>query len=230
MIQVSTDIEKYIDEDYTILEDSYVRDMIMACGWEYFEMGYLTQTSKSVFAEKRYIEILDDIVNTGIIMDSYIMVIYTIVRFLYPQRKVIIVYKTDQEEPRLELYYVSRDWNGQIDEGYVMICTVSQLLTYMSAYEGGNYAVTMSDLVKRVPEVYDHIYKIYDNHMTLDELSTSTYMRNVPERSIADIIISMNLMRQYPIYKKIFNRMPPACKSGSRRYIDSNSDSNFIFQ
>jgi hypothetical protein len=230
MEAVPLELADYIDEDYTILDDLYVRQMVLICGFDHYSFDYLYLDDANSIRDLDYISILNALLETKTRLPSYTMLIYTIVRYVHPHRKVAILYGAPEEEDRptdLDLFYLSYDWNGEIPDGYVNICSADELMEFIS---NGN-VWTIDDLIVAVPQIEDKIDEIMSNYITVSLMIANIEKYDISYDDAHFIIESISFIRQYPMYKKIFTLLPPyPCAQRSRRYIDRNSDVNFIFQ
>jgi hypothetical protein len=220
---ISIDISLYIDKEYSILDSVYVRDMIMVDIWTHYQTVTMSGNSDSetydIITNKDYKSIIGLMFNNYDSHYSTVMLIYTIIRYKYPDRRVIILFREEYEEYEdVELYYVSNDWNGYIPKGYKNICSAKEFMEYTMSY----VPPTVEGIVSRWPQLSDYIDNLMEIHPNVDDAydNHNPIYHGMDELSRIRLMESLVASYSYPIYEKIFSHLPPAYEPRSRRYID----------
>jgi hypothetical protein len=233
---ISLDLSLYIDDKYSILNDPYVRMMVLAIGYE-VHILCTSGINYNDLHNKKYSSILRELVKKKITCYSSIsfpLLIYAIVRYRYPDRKVCMLYSQlgiDGNGSEIELYYLSSDWNGYIPKEYIPISTTQQVLEYLSICTYHNLVWTYKDITDRVPEMEGRI----DIEDPTNEDTLYLPYRIYKDIGLSSSILywlegSMALIRNIDTYSIIMDKIPPySCKNRIRKYTYPN-DTDFFFQ
>jgi hypothetical protein len=228
MEPIPLDLSLYLDDSMSVIKSEYVRMMTLATGYESY-VFYGSQVGYTDLEDKDYSKILSILSRSKYNTISYVLLIYTIVRFLYPNRPTGIFYNKNQNQ--IQLCWLEYNWYSQIPKGYIPICTRSDLLKYMSLSTDQNPVSKYNEIVDRIPEIEGRVK---------DLASTDSDTLFLPYTMSVDMIIddneqlwleeSMALYRNKHSYSKIMNDLPPYnCIDKKRRYT-YGGDTNFLFQ
>jgi len=204
--------------------------MIVVCGYDHYSSGHISIDKVSI-RDHDYVAILNALLECNDRLYSYTMLIYTIVRYLYPHRKVSIEYgaeASDDDLPMtLDLFYLSYDWNGDNIEGYITICSADQLMDFVA----DDNLWRLEDLIESMPDIEDRLDELMSDYVAVTEIEPiGTDKYNIDPDDASYVIGSISLIKQYELYVTIFTELPPyPCGNRSRRYVNTNSDVDFIF-
>jgi hypothetical protein len=226
---ISTDLSLYIDRDYSVLESPYVRSVVMILGWDTytFNLGDPdNEITYEMLSDNMYEDILEGLIGADHSDDgSYHLLIYTIVRWLYPQRKVGIFV---DDKGDINLYYLNIGWE-RMSKDYTPICTGEELLEriyYISSHDH-TPALTYEEVIERVPESKDFI----DDMINGGDIPFITHGMRLDSEEEHWLLLSVLLIINRNTYIIILENLPPSsCKVSKERYMDYDIDINFFFQ
>jgi hypothetical protein len=231
---VLTDLSLYVDDKYTILNDPYVRMMVLAIGYDSY-MIELIDIEYTSLMNKEYITILESILRGSSEDVTTTMLVYTIVRYLYPHRKVGIFYRQPSRESEknhsIELYYLDYNWNNDIPEGCTSISTIDELMKsiVLSFHTDSFLSLTwkVEEVLDRVPDLEDGIEELISTHPIQGVIGEAFELEEQLSYWVSD---SLTLIRDFPIYDRIMKELPPYNSRYRVRTYTYGEDTNFLFQ
>lgn len=228
---IPLELSLYLDNDMKVLNDLYVRNMILVSGWESYIAGSLYVRRRDL-QYKLYRAILFNLSRSRKRIVSNVILVYTMVRYLYPHRKVGMFLS---KKNVIELYYLDYNWNNDIPEGYTNIYNIEDLMRsialYGAIYNGLIPVWKYEDIVEKVPELKDRIRDMTSIHMGVMTISHEIVDELQLDAGIEVWMdVSISLIRDYNVYDRIMKDIPPYSSIRRKRRYTYGNDVDFLFR